>query len=151
MAPGWLANGCVLTSDWTALSVSCPLTRMGSRTSQRRMKPFASGALAGDAGRRSDRAGARAAAVCAPAAAMEIDAAVAPAIATADTRVVHEAVLVSSMRGSGQGVLNSQRWRSLSGLNRLRVGMLLPAADSARGSIAFGSDFGITRYVPSVS
>ncbi len=55
------------TAPWTALSVSWFDTRIGSSTSQRRMKPAASGALDGEVGRASDAAGERAGAGCAAA------------------------------------------------------------------------------------
>jgi hypothetical protein len=50
-----------------------------------------------------------------------------------------------------QGVTIDQRCRSLSGRNFESVGELLPTAERASGSLEFGTAFGITRYVPSVS
>ena len=49
------------------------------------------------------------------------------------------------------GVLSSQRCRSLSALNLSSVGLLLPTADSASGSLHSATALGIRRYVPSVS
>jgi hypothetical protein len=60
-------------------------------------------------------------------------------------------VFITSCCEPDQGVTIDQRCRSLSGLNFASVGELLPTAESASGSFEFGTPFGITRYVPSVS
>src|SRR5690606_24941506 len=52
---------------------------------------------------------------------------------------------------SAHGAFKTQRCRSLSGLKRSSVGVLLPMAVSASGSSVPGTAFGIRRYVPSVS
>ena len=49
------------------------------------------------------------------------------------------------------GLLNSQRCRSLSGLNFSSVAELLPMAEIATGSLEFDADLGMMRHVPSVS
>ena len=54
------ATDWALTAAWTAVSVSCPLVRIGSRMSHRCRNPSALTAFVADAGRASDGAGPRA-------------------------------------------------------------------------------------------
>ena len=50
-----------------------------------------------------------------------------------------------------QGVFKFQRCLSLLGSNLASVAKLLPTAESANGSLEFGTALGMRRYVPSVS